>query len=185
VHPDNGSCLFLADGERLSKNSYVKTTPMRIVKVALLQTWNHGKCRLKAKCLRELLKRIDFESPWLNIAQQHKPDVVSQQLLEQPPVHYQLPQHYQLPVQPQPPEPRHNQIPRAITRGSNYQMHGQWIDAQDQSEYVYSPHQRTPLLPRTHNIVGTPTNDASDHPHANYIFTVIIVSILLYLGYRW
>jgi hypothetical protein len=185
VHPDNGSCFFLADGEQLEKNSYVKLKPTRVVKTVVLKPWRRGKCRLKTKCLRELLKQIDFQSPWPNDVQHHKPALLPQPAIPWPPVHHQSPVHYQIPVQHHQPGPWQNQRPRAITCGSSYQMPGQWVATQDLDIPVHSPHQRTPLLPRTHNIIGAPVNAAPEPSSVNAVFALIFVSIMVWVGYRW
>ncbi|KAH5205451.1 hypothetical protein HBI18_154680 [Parastagonospora nodorum] len=183
VHPDNGSCLFLADGEHLSKRSYVKSTPVRIVKVALLQPWDQGKCRLKTKCLRKLLKKINFASPWPNNVHHHEPAITLQPEPRQPPVHYQMPPPYQLTVQPQRTEPRYKQTPRTITCASEYRVPGQWVHSTDRPARIHTS-QRTPLLPRTHNTVRTPAHDDSGSSCIGFT-TLAFIAIVLFAVYKW
>lgn len=64
AHPDNGSLLYLSKRSRLSKDSYLKTTPQRTVKAAVLRPTRDPTCRLKRKSLKKLIKLIGFESPW-------------------------------------------------------------------------------------------------------------------------
>lgn len=183
AHPDNGSCLFLADGERLSKNSYVKSTPIRIVKVALLQSWDQGKCRLKTKCLRKLLNKINFASPWPCNVQHHEPAIDPHLEPRQPPVHYQMPPPYQITVQPQRTEPRYDQTPRSITCASEYRVPGQWVHSTDRPVHVHTT-QRTPLLPRTHNTVGAPVHDDSDSSCGSFV-TLAVIAMVIFAVYTW
>jgi hypothetical protein len=187
AHPDNGMRLYLADDQRLSKNSYIKIKPCRTVSTALLRPCKHGKFRLQTKSLKKLIKHMGFTDPWPKVVQVQEP--------------VQAPRPVRSP-RPEPKLPKvvHRPVYEPVPCASDYYMPGQWIDdnrpacaslnvpvpwisPQDRPARVYSNYERTPLLLPTYNPVYQPKKDDSGSPWATFAWVVPVFTLVV--GTAW
>jgi hypothetical protein len=207
-HPDNGKRLFLANNEQFSKNSYVKLQSRRSIQAALLRQWRRGRnVKLTDDSMRELIRHMNFKSPWPEHVHVHQP-------IHQP-VHHPGPQPAHGPksvrhppvrkVKRAPPQLAHKPLQQHteenLTRvlveghhplpksGSNHKAQPiparpsnrvpvQWVGPHNRPAQVYSVREQTPLLGPSHNPVVHHASRETEGGLFNFI-TILIITVLL------
>ncbi|OAL02754.1 hypothetical protein IQ06DRAFT_303404 [Phaeosphaeriaceae sp. SRC1lsM3a] len=178
-HPENGMRLFLADNERLFKNSYVAIKPCRTIKTTLLRRWRNGKYKLRDDSLRELVEHIDFESPWPKTIQTPSPVRAPRPVQHTPPEWADqyaaglatIPTSYNI--------PSFTSTPPVRAAHSDYHVPVQWTTP----SYTYSRYENTPLL-HSNNIFES-SSPSDDEVSACGAFTRVVVVIAALVGAAW
>lgn len=174
--------LFLANNERLCKNSYVSIKPCRTIKASMLGRWRNGKYKLRQDSLRELVEHIDFKSPWPKTIKTPSPVRAPR------PVQHTLPAEstYQHPLWPAPTPTSYYILSYAITppvrpARSDYHVPVQWT--YPNSSHTYVRHERTPLIQSSHNYSSPSPPDNEKSVIGDFVQVVVVIAALV--GAAW
>ncbi|KAH7386706.1 hypothetical protein DE146DRAFT_179389 [Phaeosphaeria sp. MPI-PUGE-AT-0046c] len=178
-HPESGMRLFLADNERLSKESYVTIKPCRTVKATYLRRWRSGRFKLRDESLRELVKHINFVSPWPKTIDTISPIYVPRLVQHTPPEwpHQYPVQHATIPTSNH--IPAYTISPPLRSPHSDYHVPVQWTSP----PYTHVRHERTPLLLSNH-IHELPSLSGDEEDTCEHFARVLVVIAAL-IGAAW